>query len=201
MPKRINFTETELINAIKTSNSFRSTAQKLGFRECPHRLRKLIVEKIKELNINRDHWLLSSKISGNQTWEPERLTSIIKESFSIAEILRKLQLKTCGGNYFTINKFIQENKLDTSHFSGQAHLKGKTHNWNAHYSLEEILTENSYYQTSKLRERLLKAEIFQNNCAICGITGWLDKPLVLHLDHINGIRTDNRIRKSPLAMS
>lgn len=33
-----------------------------------------------------------------------------------------------------------------------------------------------------------------NECAICGLPPkWNNKPLVLHLDHINGERKDNRI--------
>jgi hypothetical protein len=27
----------------------------------------------------------------------------------------------------------------------------------------------------------------------CGISNWNDKPLSLHLDHVNGRRTDNRL--------
>lgn len=37
-------------------------------------------------------------------------------------------------------------------------------------------------------EGLLKGE-----CYICGISSWREKPLVLRLDHINGIRDDNRL--------
>jgi len=49
------------------------------------------------------------------------------------------------------------------------------------YSLEEILVENSTYtNTTRLKNRLLTANLLENKCAICGNTGiWLDKPLSL----------------------
>lgn len=31
-----------------------------------------------------------------------------------------------------------------------------------------------------------------NKCESCGITDWNNKPLTMHIDHVNGNRTDNR---------
>ena len=30
-------------------------------------------------------------------------------------------------------------------------------------------------------------------CSVCGIQEWMNMPLVLEIDHINGIKTDNRL--------
>lgn len=60
--------------------------------------------------------------------------------------------------------------------------------------LEDILIENSKYTNScRLKERLIKYGYLQNKCYICCITEWNHLPIVLQLDHINGINTDNRI--------
>lgn len=61
--------------------------------------------------------------------------------------------------------------------------------------MEEILVENSTYKnTSRLKERLIKEHYLEYKCACCGNTGeWLNKPLTLQLDHINGNHQDNRI--------
>lgn len=58
--------------------------------------------------------------------------------------------------------------------------------------LEDILTENSQSSSSAIRRRVLNEKLFEEKCSICGIDEWQDKPLVLHLDHINGINNDNR---------
>lgn len=53
--------------------------------------------------------------------------------------------------------------------------------------LSEIL-EGKYphYQTFKLKNRLIKEKIKENKCEICGISEWMEKPLMIHLDHIDG---------------
>jgi len=60
--------------------------------------------------------------------------------------------------------------------------------------LEEILEgKHPYYQTFKLNKRLLKNNILENKCSVCGISEWNGSPIGMHLDHINGISTDHRI--------
>jgi len=85
--------------------------------------------------------------------------------------------------------------LDTAHFTGQAHLRGKRHNWAPKRSLGEILVLASTYQTtSHLKARLIKEGVLENRCAICDQPAlWRGLPLVLILDHMNGDRSDHRI--------
>jgi len=53
--------------------------------------------------------------------------------------------------------------------------------------LSEILEgKHPSYQTRKLKNRILAEKILENKCSECGITDWNNKPLVLHLDHIDG---------------
>ena len=42
----------------------------------------------------------------------------------------------------------------------------------------------------RIKQQFLKSGV-EYKCDICGISEWLKKPLSLHLDHINGINTDN----------
>lgn len=44
----------------------------------------------------------------------------------------------------------------------------------------------------QLRRRLLKEGILTDRCYECGITHWLGERLSLHLDHINGEKSDSR---------
>jgi hypothetical protein len=84
---------------------------------------------------------------------------------------------------------------DTSHFTGQGHLRGKTHSWTPRRPLNEILVQNSTYRDNKkLKRRLLKEGLLTNHCYICGLEPiWLGEPLVLVLDHINGDALDYRL--------
>jgi len=46
---------------------------------------------------------------------------------------------------------------------------------------------------SHLKMRLIKAGILNNRCELCGLGDWRGKPLNIHIDHINGIKNDNRL--------
>ena len=51
----------------------------------------------------------------------------------------------------------------------------------------EILEgKHPYYQTLKLKKRLIKEGIKENKCDICEITEWNGKPISMQLDHIDG---------------
>ena len=127
------------------------------------------------------------------SYSKEQLIKAIKTSFSIRQVLKQLNLKEAGGNYTTIKKLIKEFKLDTSHFTGQGHLKGKTHNWAKTIPLKDILVKNNTYNSHKLKLRLIKNKTFKNECSRCKISIWEEEKLSLHLDHVNGVNDDNRI--------
>jgi len=124
----------------------------------------------------------------------EEFVKAVEENYSVASVLKSLGLKATGGNYKLFHHRCQESNLDTSHFTGQGHLKGKTHDWTKKIALEEILIESSKYtSTYHLKSRLLKAELLEYECSSCSISEWQSKPLTLHLDHINGVNNDNRL--------
>ena len=53
--------------------------------------------------------------------------------------------------------------------------------------LNEIIEgKHPYYQTLKLKKRLLKEGLKENKCDICGITEWNGMELLIQLDHIDG---------------
>ena len=48
-------------------------------------------------------------------------------------------------------------------------------------------------QTLKLKNRLLKENILENKCSICGIDEWQGKEISLQLDHIDGDNHNHRL--------
>jgi len=124
----------------------------------------------------------------------ELLRNTAKESFSQREVIIKLGYPNAGGNHITLKKLFKRYDIDVSHFTGEAHQKGKSHNRNKKIPLEEILVENSTYNRRCLKNRLLKKGILKNECSICGQgPEWNGKPLVMVIDHINGINNDHRL--------
>jgi hypothetical protein len=119
----------------------------------------------------------------------------VRSSFSIAQVLKLLGLSPTGANYAGMHAHFSRLGLDTTHFTGQGHLKGKHHSWTPERPLSEVLVENSNYRcTSDLKARLLKEGLLVNRCAVCDSPPvWRGERLVLILDHINGNRSDNRL--------
>ena len=76
----------------------------------------------------------------------------------------------------------------------KAKLRGEINPRPALSPLDEILVKNSTYNRFHLKKRLLKQNLLENTCAICGCQPIHNgKPLVLVIDHINGVHNDNRI--------
>jgi predicted RNA-binding Zn-ribbon protein involved in translation (DUF1610 family) len=120
----------------------------------------------------------------------EEFTTLVKESPSYSEILRKLGLAPKGGSSTdTLKRRIEELKLDVNHFTRAIPTPNS-----ARYTMEEILVEDSTYANiSCLKKRLINEKILEYKCAICGNLGeWNGQPLTLQLDHMNGKNNDHR---------
>ncbi len=115
----------------------------------------------------------------------------VKSSSTQTEVLAKFGLCNRGNNYRTLMRRIRELGIDTSHFLAQNAnaLKKRT------IPLEAVLIQNSQYSnTWRLKRRLLKEQLIENVCSLCGLTPyWNGRELALQLDHINGNHLDNRI--------
>lgn len=127
-------------------------------------------------------------------WSKANVTAAVENNVSIAGVLRDMGLKASGGNYRQFHRYAKIYSLDLSHFTGQAHLKGKTHNWARKIPDDEIFVKGSTYNNgTDLRKRILGAGLLEYECAWCGISEWRGEKLTLHVDHINGDPSDNRI--------
>ena len=122
----------------------------------------------------------------------EEFKRIVADANSYSDCLRALGLSTNGGSSTDVLKRrIVEQKCDISHFGTK---KQSRQTYQAKYSLDEILIENSTYANiARLKERLVREGRMEYKCQNCGINEWLGNPLSLHLDHINGINNDHRI--------
>ena len=124
----------------------------------------------------------------------KQLTQIVKESKSLAEVMRRLDKKWSGGQQQNLKRWIERYKLDTSHFTGQAHGKGKVAQNKKHWSERLVLDESFCFRekTRVLRRAMIESGI-DYVCSCCGQEPlWLGKPLTLQVNHKNGNWKDNR---------
>lgn len=138
--------------------------------------------------------MLQLKHMKRRSWTSEQLKEAVKNSLSFRQVLAGLGLREAGGNYAQVHKYVKEYNLDISHFKGRGWNKGLHFPFKPKTPLEDILTENSAFQSYKLKNRLFREGLKPQYCEECGwaqITA--DGYLPLELDHINGNRYDNRL--------
>ena len=116
-----------------------------------------------------------------------------KSSYSMAGMCRFLNLVPSGGNYRIIRNAIAKYQIDVSHFTGQGCNVGLKFKPFISKPIEEILVENSTYQSFKLKKRLIAEGIKLCICESCGLEEWLGVQIPLELHHINGDNRDNRL--------
>jgi|SRR5580700_406856 hypothetical protein len=59
-------------------------------------------------------------------------------------------------------------------------------------SIAELLSDPKRNR-KHVKARLVGEGLLKNRCQSCGLASWREKPLNMHLDHINGVRNDNRL--------
>lgn len=130
-----------------------------------------------------------SKQRTSAIWQvsKEAFQAIVNRNTTYTGVLREFGLDPIGGNWNTLKKRLLEEGVSISHF----HQKG---NGILHRDFQELLVDGSSYNKVLLKRRLLDAGLLKNVCALCGqLPEWKGSPLVLIMDHINGIHTDDRL--------
>ncbi len=127
----------------------------------------------------------------NRNYSLEEFQQICNESESVREVVQKLgYAPNGGGTAARVKRDIENNNIDISHFTGQAHTKniGKYKT-----PIEDYLTNKVKITSHKLRLRLLKEGIFEYKCACCGNSEWLGQPIPLELHHKDGNKDNNNL--------
>lgn len=124
----------------------------------------------------------------------EQIANFCKDSFSYAQVLRKMNMSG-GGSQNTLKKRIQKDNIDVSHFKGQAWNKGlKTGINKEKYSLEEVFVKNSPVSQKILRGYIQRHNILPYICENCGNDGkWQGGNISLEIHHKDGDNTNNLI--------
>lgn len=122
-------------------------------------------------------------------------TELINNSSSSADVLRALGY-TVKGNSWAYRIIAERmNKLKISF--GKKLIMNENGTLSS-IPLEKVLTKDSEYNRTKLKNRLVSEGLKEYKCECCGITEWAGKPISLQLHHLNGINNDNRIENLQL---
>ncbi|WP_308129901.1 HNH endonuclease signature motif containing protein [Kitasatospora aureofaciens] len=151
--------------------------------------RKYLRRKLTEYGIDTSHFR-----SAGTVYTRELLQEAVSVSHSVAGVVRHLHQRQAGGTQAHIGRRIKELGIDTSHFTGQAHGRGK--HAPTRIPADQLLvrrpSEAKRLAGSRIRSAL--AELGRPElCEDCG-TGpeWRGRLMTLEVDHINGDWSDNR---------
>ena len=118
--------------------------------------------------------------------DKNKLTNAIKTSYSIKETLTKVGLAPIGGNYGTFHRYVKRWNINTSHFKKPQSFKKTDYG--------RMFIKNSKATRSTTKKEIISKNLIPYKCSICGLSKWLNENISLHLDHINGVRDDNRLK-------
>lgn len=162
---------------------------------------RMMNARIREGGLDISHFG-SGTIRGRVEAIPESdLRAVVEKAISIAAVCQQFALPDVGRAHHEMKARISRLQLDTSHMRGAGWARGATAETNPilrerslrsrHPDSVVFCHASSAINGPRLVKRLLE-EGWEYRCQCCGISEWLGKALVLHLDHINGINNDNR---------
>lgn len=119
------------------------------------------------------------------------LEDAVKNSFSVNDVLRSLNLSLAGGSHAHYSRRIKLLGFDTSHFKGSPGRKSFPKK-----PKEEILVVSKPGSSRTGRKQLLRAMIESGvpyKCFECGISEWQGRELTLQIDHEDGDWLNNQL--------
>ena len=124
-------------------------------------------------------------------WSKDELESLVAECHSILQLLSCVGLKPLGGNHTRMLRRLERDGIDFSHFRPRySRSPGCVFDYNA----EGVFQKSSPYTRGFIKKKILEHNLIEYRCESCGIADeWQGEPLVLILDHVNGVRDDNRL--------
>ncbi len=202
-PIRGRWTDEELRMAVATSTSMQQVLGRLGYRGSGQAW-SAAKARVLQLELDISHFGSHPRVteivtvvprkSARRSWTDHQLREAVRASTSMLGVHRCLGLRPGGSTYLQIGRRIADLGLDISHFKGQGWSRGLKVTLRPARPLAELLVSDSdYLNTSDLKHRLFKEGLKNRQCESCGRRTWQDLPMPLQLDHVNGVRSDNRL--------
>ncbi|MFD7470359.1 HNH endonuclease signature motif containing protein [Streptomyces tendae] len=190
MSNGVRYTRDRLAEAAAQCSSIDEVIAFFGTQPYGH-LRSYLTRRFTYFGIDISHFAHSGRFPRPSV---EELRVAVADSFSIAELLRRLGRPDGGTQRALLRQWIAEESISTAHFLGQAHQRGRMGTTPLKRP-EDILVKHDGKRRTKtvLLRRALREIGVAEQCAECG-TGpeWLGKPMTLEVDHIDGDWSNDR---------
>jgi hypothetical protein len=190
---RVQYTRERLIQAAEQCSDINEVIDFFGTR--PYgKLRLHLYKRFEHFEIDISHFPRRGRHGPQELPSESELRQAVAQSISIAGVLRLLQRPDNTRLRKLLPQLTTDYGIDTSHFLGQAHQRGKPGPTPLKRP-EDLLVKHSgrrRTRTAPLRRALGEIGV-PEECAECG-TGpeWLGDPMTLEVDHINGDWSDDR---------
>jgi hypothetical protein len=156
----------------------------------PHAERRSYLRKrLTAYGIDTSHFPRSGVV-----YTRELLQAAVSECTTFAGVIRHLGQRQAGGTQAHVRRRIKDFGIDTSHFTGQAHNKGRRLPSRMPPEVLLVRRPPEARRLPGVRVRQALIELGRpERCEGCG-TGpeWQGRPLTLEVDHIDGDWSDNR---------
>ncbi len=119
----------------------------------------------------------------------EELKAAVKQSFSTCQVLRRLNIPpNSGAMWAKIDKDIKINNIPWPHFVGNS--KSGFLN-RAEIPIEKYFNNEIPISSNRLKQKIFEQNLKLKQCECCSLSIWMNKPIPLHLHHINKNHLDN----------
>jgi hypothetical protein len=123
----------------------------------------------------------------------DELAQVCAMSTSFSQIVRHYGLVVTGTAVKYFKQRIMEDSIDVTHIRPNPGNQTLNRFKRNPMPLVDVMTEHSSYGRQNLKKRLLANGMLKNECSLCGgQPEWQSRPLVMILDHINGVNDDHR---------
>lgn len=121
----------------------------------------------------------------------ESIESAVKSSMCWADVCRILGVKPMTGSQTHIKNRANDFKIDSSHFTGRGHRKGKTFEKK---DALEYCYNGSVINSHRLREKLIRDGYKEKRCEKCKLIEWQGQEIPLELHHSDGNHMNNEFK-------
>ncbi|MGW2922401.1 HNH endonuclease [Streptomyces angustmyceticus] len=159
-----------------------------------HQLRRHLFRRFEHFGIDVSHFQPVVRRTTHAPPGRDDLQKAVSASSSVAAALRFLERPDTSRGRVLFRRWVSDHGIDTSHFLGQAHMRGKPGTTPVK-GPEQILVKHGGERRTRsvLLRRALRQIGVPERCTACG-TGpeWRGSPMTLEIDHINGDWRDDR---------
>ncbi|MEU6032124.1 HNH endonuclease [Streptomyces tauricus] len=193
MSSGTRYSREQLTQAAEQCSSIDEVVTFFGTR--PYRnLRRHLHKRFAYFDIDISHFSHNGRHAPKALPTERELRQAVAGSTSIAGTLRSLQSPDNTRLRALFPELIEKYAIDTSHFLGQGHRRGKPGPTPVKRPEDLLVKHNGERRpkTALLRRALHEIGV-PERCAGCGTAPeWFGKPMTLEVDHVNGDWSDNR---------